>query len=158
MTRALSLLERVETLAATLAYTCVAALLIGDVLSRELFGVTVLGIQKIAVYATIVSGFLGLAMATASGKHLRPEIFDRLTPRGYDALANRLSDGFAAVFHVVLAAVAAQFVAVSAEAGDKAAIFFFVLWPIQIVMPLAFLSCAIRHAAFALRPALKPKG
>lgn len=158
MRRALALLLRAETFVATLAYACVAGLLVGDVIGREIFGISFLGIQKIAVYATIVSSFLGLALATAAGSHLRPEIFDRLTPARHDRLANRISDAAAALFHVAMAVVAARFVSESAAIGDRAAIFFFPLWPIQIVMPLAFLSCATRHLAFAWQPDLKPRG
>lgn len=158
MRRALSVLQRAEMIVATLAYAFVAVLLVGDVISREIFGLSVLGIQKIAVYATIVSSFLGLALASATGSHLRPEIFDRLTPARLEPLASRVSDVVAALFFIAMAVVAARFVGESAAIGDKAAIFFFPLWPIQIVMPLAFLSCATRHLAFAWQPALKPRG
>ncbi len=154
----LNALQRFETTVATLAYAGVAALLIGDVLGRELLGVSILGVQKIAIYATIVAGFLGLALATSAGAHLRPEAFDKLIPAKYDRTVGRLSDGFAALFYVVIGIVAVHFVMQSAEAGDKAAIFYFVLWPIQIVMPYAFFSCGVRHLAFALRPELKPRG
>lgn len=154
----LSALQWIEETIATLAYGAVAALLIGDVLGRELFGVSLLGAQKLAIYAAIIAGFLGLALATSAGSHLRPELLDRLVPARYDHLVNRLNDCFAALFFAVMGVVAIHFVIQSAEFGDKAAIFYFPLWPLQLVMPYAFFSCAFRHAAFALHPELKPQG
>lgn len=154
----LSALQRIEETVAVLAYVIVAALLIGDVLGREIFGVSILGAQKLAVYGAIVAGFLGLALATSAGAHLRPEIFDRAIPSRYGRLVDQLGDGFAALFFAGLGLVAVWFVVQSAEYGDKAAIFLFPLWPIQLVMPYAFFSCAVRHLAFALHPELKPEG
>lgn len=152
----LSALQRIEENVAVLAYVVVAGLLIGDVLGREIFGASILGAQKLAIYAAIVAGFIGLSLATSAGAHLRPEILDRVVPPRYGHLVDRLGDGFAAAFFAVLGVVAVWFVIQSAEYGDKAAIFYFPLWPIQLVMPYAFFSCAYRHFAFALHPELKP--
>lgn len=154
----LPVLQRIETSLATLAYLCVAGLLIADVLGREIFGASLLGAQKLAIYAAIVAGFLGLSLATSAGVHLRPEVFDRIAPARYNPLVDRLGDGFAALFFAGLGFVAVWFVIQSAEFGDRAAIFYFPLWPIQLVMPYAFFSCAFRHLAFALYPELKPQG
>ena len=44
---------------------------------------------------------------------------------------------------------------VSMEAGDKAPVLYFVLWPLQVVIPYAFASAAIKHLIFAIDPALK---
>lgn len=155
---AMTFLQRLEVTVATLAYAGVGGMLICDVLGREIFGVSILGLQKLSIYAAIVAGFMGLALATSAGVHLRPEIMDKLIPERANDLVNRLSDGFASVFYLGMAAIAIQFTMQSAEAGDKAAIFYFPLWPIQLVMPYAFFSCAFRHAVFALRPELKPEG
>lgn len=157
MTRTiLSALQRIEETLAVLAYVIVAALLIGDVLGREIFGASLLGAQKLAIYAAIVAGFIGLSLATSAGAHLRPEILDRVVPARYGQLVDRLGDGFAAAFFAGLGVVAVWFVIQSAEYGDRAAIFLFPLWPIQLVMPYAFFSCAYRHFAYALHPELKP--
>ncbi len=153
----LSLLELLEGYAAMLAYSGVAALLIGDVLAREVLGVPVLGSQSIAVLAAIVAGFLGLSLATAKGVHLRPAAFDQILPARFDPFLARGADVVAAVFYAAMTVFAIRFVMESHAAGDRAAVLYFSLWPVQLVMPYAFLSCAIRHAAYALAPGIRPQ-
>lgn len=151
----LSGLEKLEGYVAMLAYIGVAALLIADVLMREVFSFPILGAQSLAVLAAIVAGFLGLSLATARGMHLRPALFDNLLPSRLDRYVARGSDLIAAAFYVLIAVFAWRFVGESQAAGDRAAVLYFPLWPIQLVMPYAFLSCAIRHAAYALDPEVK---
>lgn len=153
----LAALLRLESTIAILAYAGVALMLIGDVLGRELFGISILGLQKLSIYAAIVASFMGLSLATAGISHLRPEVFDRVFPKRYDGLINCISDIFAGLFFTGAGIVAVRFVMQSAEAGDKAAIFYFLLWPLQLVMPYAFFSSAFRCFAYALRPDLKPE-
>ena len=54
-----------EGIAAAAAYTVVAALLILEVVGREFFAITFLGSEQLAVYGAIISGFLGLTLATS---------------------------------------------------------------------------------------------
>ncbi|MCB1407984.1 MAG: TRAP transporter small permease subunit [Rhodobacteraceae bacterium] len=153
--RLLTVLETVEGYAATLAYAGVAALLIGDVIAREVFASPILGSQSLAVLAAIVAGFLGLSLATSSGSHLRPEFLDRALPPRFDPFVSRASDLIAAVFYVAIAVFALRFVDQSRVAGDRAAVLYFQLWPIQLVIPYAFISSALRHMTYALYPDLK---
>ena len=44
----------------------------------------------------------------------------------------------------------------SYEYQEKAAVLYWQLWPIQLVIPYAFFSTAIRHLCFAAWPVLKP--
>lgn len=45
---------------------------------------------------------------------------------------------------------------ISREAGDKAPVLYFVLWPLQLVIPYAFATAGLKHLVFTLRPDLKP--
>ena len=56
----------------------------------------------------------------------------------------------------VMGYYAVMLVMQSYEYKEKAAVLYWQLWPIQIVIPYAFFSSALRHAAFAVWPALKP--
>lgn len=151
----LRFLETVEGFVATLAYAGVALLLIGDIVAREILGMPVLGAQTIAVLAAIVAGFLGLSLATASGSHLKPEFIDRLFPSSIDRYLDRASDLVSAALFFTIAWFAFRFVGESLAAGDRAAILFFPLWPIQLIMPYTFLSCATRHLLYGIDPDLK---
>lgn len=151
--RALRLLTLVESIAAALAYALVAGLLIGDVLGRELLGKGIFGAQKMAVYCAIVAAFLGLALATSANMQLRPSFLDHLFK---GPMVDRLGDGFAAVFYGFMAVIAILFIQQSMEFSDRAAVLYWLLWPIQLIIPYALLSTGIRHGAFARWPALKP--
>lgn len=148
-------LRRVESVIATIAYGVVAALLIYDVIGREVFGTSFLGADQLAVYGAIIAGFLGLTLATSDNAHLRPGFMD-FAFRGRDALATRIGDFVSCGFFIAAAAVAWSFVSISMQAQDRAPVFYFVVWPLQIIIPYAFASCAVKHGVFALRPDLKP--
>ena len=60
MKRTIDILTTIEGAIATLAYSCVAILLMGDVIGRELFGISVLGIKTVAVYVAIGLLLMGL--------------------------------------------------------------------------------------------------
>lgn len=155
MQRILQVLRVLESLIATVAYAAVASLLICDVIGREVFGTSFLGADQLAVYGAVISGFLGLTLATSDNAHLRPAFMDFVF-KGREAMATRLGDAISCVFFLAAAVVAWSFVAVSMEAQDRAPVFYFVVWPLQIIIPYAFASCSVKHGIFALRPGMKP--
>lgn len=148
-------LRFVESFVATVAYAAVAALLIYDVVGREVFGTSFLGADQLAVYGAIIAGFLGLTLAASDNAHLRPGFMDFVFRR-HEALAIRMGDVLSCFFFMAAAIVAWSFVNLSMEAQDRAPVFYFVVWPLQIIIPYAFASCALKHGIFALRPELKP--
>lgn len=150
-----SKLRLVEAILATVAYAVVAGLLIADVVGREVFGLTFLGAQQMAVYGAILAGFLGLTLATSDNSHLRPAFMDFLFAR-FEPRIQQASDLLSALFFFISAYIAWTFVAVSMENQDKAPVLYFVVWPLQLVIPYAFISSGLKHLIFALRPELKP--
>lgn len=151
--RFLNVLNAVESMAAAIAYTIVATLLISDVLGRELFGKGFFGAQKMAVYAAVVAGFLGLALATAANTQLRPAFLDWVIRY---PVVDRIGDLFAFCFYLWISVIAVQFIQQSFEYSDRAAVLYWLLWPIQMVIPYALFSTGIRHLLFGLWPELKP--
>lgn len=152
----INVLTRIESVFACLAYVVVAALLIGDVIGRELFSAPIHGAQKMAVYAAIVAGFIGLSLATSDNMHLRPSFLDNVLPAKFNAGIGRFSDVFACLFFLAMAIIGLMFVRESMRFEDKAAVLYWLLWPIQLIIPYAFLSTSFRHGLFAAFPALKP--
>ena len=152
---ALKWLKLSESIVATAAYTVVAILLMIDVIGRELFATSFLGMQQIAVYGAIIAGFLGLTLATSDNAHLRPEFMDFVAGRHENAV-QRFGDILSALFFFAAAYVAYTFVLISMDAGDKAPVLYFVIWPLQLVLPYAFGSAGVKHLIYGLRPDLKP--
>ena len=150
-----SKLRLLEAILATIAYATVAGLLITDVVGREIFGITFLGAQQMAVYGAILAGFLGLTLATSDNSHLRPGFMDFLLQR-WESQVQRAGDALFALFFFLSAYIAWTFVAVSLENQDKAPVLYFVVWPLQLVIPYAFISSGLKHLIFAIRPELKP--
>ncbi|WP_165784508.1 TRAP transporter small permease [Zhengella mangrovi] len=148
-------LASTESAVATVAYAIVAALLIVDVVGRELFSTAFLGMQQIAVYGAIIAGFLGLTLATSDNSHLRPGFLDFLSGPRLDPHVARLGDAVSALFYFAATIVCWNFVQVSMESGDKAPVLYFLLWPLQLVIPYAFASAGLKHAIFCADPSLK---
>lgn len=151
--RALRLLTLAESIAAAAAYALVASLLIGDVLGRELLGKGIFGAQKMSVYCAIVAAFLGLSLATSSNMQLRPSFLDHVFK---GPMTDRVGDAFAALFYIFLTVIAIMFIQQSMEFQDRAAVLYWLLWPIQLIIPYALLSTGLRHGVFARWPDLKP--
>ncbi len=147
-------LKLVESIVATIAYAAVATLLIVDVVGRELFATSFLGAQQVAVYGAIIAGFLGLTLATSDNAHLRPGFMDFVFAKN-EVLVKRIGDFVSAVFFFASALVAANFVGISMGSGDRAPVLYFFVWPLQLVIPYAFISAGVKHLAFGIQPQLK---
>lgn len=153
--KAINTLRLLEAITATAAYAAVAGILIADVVGRELFKTSFLGAQQIAVYGAILAGFLGLTLATSDNSHLRPGFMDFVFAR-HERVISRIGDGVSAVFFFGASYIAWTFVEISMEAKDRAPVLYFLVWPLQLIIPYAFASAGLKHLAFALRPDLKP--
>lgn len=149
-------LLKVESFVAAVAYGLVAALLLGEIVAREIFSETIWGSQKMAVFAAIYAGFMGLTLATAGNSHLRPQFADNWWPRRLHVKVERFGDVLSGVIFWGLAGSAVSYVMDSYTFGDRAAVLYNPLWWIQVIIPYALFSSGLRHMAFALRPALKP--
>lgn len=157
MRRFLTILLRVESGVAALAYVIVAGLLLGEIVAREVFADTIWGSQKMAVFAAIYAGFLGLCLATAANAHLRPQFADGWWPARWAPQMARLGDVISAALFIALGVIALEFVLETWRYNDVAAVLYWPLWPFQSVIVYAFFSSAARHIVFALRPDLKPE-
>ena len=157
MSAVLVWLQRFESLVAAIAYAGVAGLLLGEIVAREIFSSSIWGSQRIAVFCAIVAGFLGLSLATGSNGHLRPQFADNWFPARMRDGVVRFGDFLSAVTWIVFAVIAAVYVTETYESNEKAAVLYWLLWPLQLVLPYAFASCGVRHFIFGLKPELKPE-
>lgn len=164
----LSVWHRLECWIAVVAFAFIAIVLLIDVVGRELiapllrlmhFEVGALGVQgsqKLSVYALVVGSYAGVGIATATGSHLVPRVAFGWIPESFGPAMNRISDAVAFVFLTGVAWVGWLFVRSSMDAGLLVPILNWKVWPIQLVIPLGFLSAAGRYLVYAIWPALRP--
>lgn len=168
--RALTLWHSLECILAVICFSFIAAMVVYDVLVRELIGpisasfggkanaMAILGSTRMAVYALIVGAFLGLGITTARGAQIVPKIAFAWVPDRWSVSVNRISDLFAGLFLLAAAYYAFLFVMSSRQTGmlTQGGIEFEV-WIIQAVMPFGFVSVALRYLAYAVWPGLRPE-
>ncbi len=154
--RFLGLLFRIEAAVAMLAFLAISLLLIADVASRELAGSSIWGAQRISVYLMIVTGFLGLGLAADRGRHLRPRFADGLVPAPLAPAAGRAGSAIMFAVFAWFAWLGVEFVMTAYEYGDLAQTIKVPLWTVQLIVPYAFASLALRYLVFAVWPELRP--
>ena len=154
--RLLAVLFAAEVTVAILAYCLIAGLLLSDVILRETIGGSIWGAQRLSVYAMIVTGFLGLGLAASRGQHLRPRFADGLVSAPLTPYAERLGSFLMALIFGGFGVVGIEYVEEALKFGDLARIIEFPLWMLQIIVPYAFFSTAVRYLSYGLWPELKP--
>ena len=153
----LTILFNFEALLAVTAYLMIAGLLLTDVVMREFFGNSIWGAQRISVYLMIITGFLGLGLATSKGRHLRPRFADALIPKEFVGPADRIGSIIMMIVFAGFVIISIQFTREAFIYGDLARTIKFPLWVIQLVVPYAFASTAVRYLIYAILPDLKPE-
>ena len=160
--------HRVECLIAVAAFGFIAVVLILDVAGRELLGPIykafdlqgspgLYAAQKMCVYALVIGSFCGIGVATATGSHLLPRLGFGWVPKSFGPAMNRIADLVTGVFFCGVAWYGWVYVESSMQAGLRAQAFNMPIWPIQLAIPLGFLSAALRYFFFAAWPALRPR-
>lgn len=153
----LKLLFSFEAAVAILCYLAIALLILTDVGLREILGTSIKGAQRISVYLMIMTGFLGLGLAASRGRHLRPRFADGLVPVRFEQTIDRLGSGLMCLVFLGFGVVGIEFVQVAYEYEDMARNIRIPMWIIQLVVPYAFFSTALRYGIYACRPDLKPQ-
>lgn len=160
--------HRAECRIAAGAFTLIAALLIVDVVGRELLGPLLRGLgvpvgatsipggQKIAVFAMVLGSFAGIGIATATNSHLVPRVAFGWIPASWAPAIGRLADLLTAAFMLAVAGYALQFVQSSMATSMRAPVLGWEVWPFQLAIPAGFASAALRYLLFAAWPGLKP--
>ena len=150
-------LGRIERVITTTAFVLLIATIFLDVFSREITGVGLHWARQAGVYANIVVVMFGLGIASAGGNHLRPRFADNWLPASWTPVILRLQDGLMSVFCLFAGGAGAQLTWESIHLGERSALLPILIWPILLVVPLAFFLVGIRHAIYACRPALTPR-
>lgn len=168
MVRLLHHWHRTECWLAVLSFSFIAAVLAIDVIGREFYGplMTLLGFkvgatglfgsQKLAIFALVIGSFCGIGIATGTGVHLVPRVGFGWLPKAWGPSVDRLADLVTGVFLLGVTWYGVVFVLSSKQSGVLAAVINVSAWPIQLAIPLGFLSAALRYFFFAAWPGLRP--
>jgi TRAP-type C4-dicarboxylate transport system permease small subunit len=156
MRRALHLLQTTERWIAATAFGFMTLLVLADIILREAFKQSFPLGPKLAIDLMILGGFLGAAITSGKGTHLKAEMASKIWPKGFKPLVDRLSEGLTALFCAGMAWLAFQYVSQSFEMGEVGVVTRIPVWVSQAILPWAFVSMSVRHSIFAIFPALRP--
>ena len=145
-----------EKAVALMAFAVMTLVIIADVVSRKMLGMGIAGAPRIAVYAMIIAAFISFGLASHKGRHLRPRFADNWLPERWSHGVMFLQEGVMAAFCLVCAATTTMVVYDTYLLQETSRMLRMVIWPLQTVMPLAFIIGAIRHGLYALYPAIRP--
>ena len=154
-THLLHLLRRAEQGLCLCAFFVQATVLFLDLLLRELSGGGLTWARQTGVYAGIVVAMLGIGLASAAGEHLRPRFADRWLPRAWEPAVVRLSEFTTAFICLLFAVFAGQLVAETIQLREISTVLRIPIWPVQMLLPLAFGIAFLRHFLYGCRPVLR---
>jgi len=153
---------------AVAAFGFMTAILLLDVFGREFVGpfLRLIGIepgatgifaaQKLSVFALVIGSFAGIGIATATGSHLVPRFAFGWVPASWGPAMDRIADVLTGLFLIAVTWYGFKFVGSSLKTELRAPVLDWPVWPVQVAIPLGFLSAAGRYFLYALWPALKP--
>ncbi len=150
-------LARFEQIATTAAFALLIAVVFADVVWRWVTGSGIFWAREVGVYANIVLTIIGIGVASAHGAHLRPRFMDRLVPPRFEAMMIRVQELLTALAFLGLAWIAWRVVAETMQLDDRSIVLRWTVWPIQLVLPIAFGIGALRHALYAWWPEHRPR-
>ncbi|AVO37271.1 TRAP transporter small permease [Pukyongiella litopenaei] len=153
---ALAMLLNFERALAFCTFAVMLAALIADVVGRELFGQGVFGSVRVAVYALILCALAGFGIATGTGGHLRPRFLDGVLAGPVETAGIRAGQVVSVLILLMLAKASWDVASFSREIGDRDVTLGWLVWPMQVSMPIAFSLSALRHMAYAVWPDLSP--
>jgi TRAP-type C4-dicarboxylate transport system permease small subunit len=156
LARVLAVIRAGEVALTSAAFAVLVAVIFADVLWRWTTGSGIFWAREVGVFANIVLTIIGIGIASADGTHLRPRFFDRVFPAHWDPALTRIQEVLTATGFAALAWIAAGVVQETMALQDRSIVLRWLVWPVQLVLPVAFALGALRHGIYALVPVLRP--
>jgi TRAP-type C4-dicarboxylate transport system permease small subunit len=154
--RLLATLQKWERRVALSAFGLMTLLVLADIALRELAHQSFAMGPKLAIDLMIWGGFLGAALTSGKGTHLKAEAATKVWPVNLRPWIEALSEIVTGVFCAGLAWVSCQYVLQSRAMGEVGVVTGIPLWISQAVLPWTFASMAIRHLAHGWLSGLRP--
>lgn len=152
----LNLLQGIEALIGGGAYFLAFAMVFAEIIAREVFGSTIGGTQEAAILGAVIAGFMGFALVSGAGAHLRVNLLDGLAPKKNEETFLRFTDLVAVILLTGIAIAAGTFVQGTYEYADRVRTLLIPLWPFQLVLIYAFGASALKHLIYFINPELRP--
>ena len=146
-----------EKWVAGISLMVISLLVFADIVFREGFDKSLPWASRTAVYLMVLAGFIGSSLTSLSGGHLRAELADRLWSTRLQPFYIVAQNLIQTLFCLVFFYFSVLYVMESRELGDNEVVLNVPLWYLQLVIPYTFLSIGLKHAVFALAPALRPQ-
>jgi len=156
MARLLKILTKCESICAAFSILLLAGLLLCDVISREVFSISLPWASKVSLHLMIFAGCLGVSLASSQGQQLRPEVGEYLFAEKTKNKMSFLRELIVATFCAFLTSLAFRYVNQTREFGDVHVVTHLPLWLIQLAFVLVFALLTVKHAIFAFFPPLRP--
>jgi len=160
--------HRGECWLAVACFAFIAGILILDVLGREFLGpflrfvglepgaTGIFASQKLSIFALVIGSFAGIGIATATGAHIVPGFASGWVPEEWKGAYDRAADVLTGLFLLGAVWFGLKLVGSTFKTDLRAPVLDWPVWPIQLAIPLGFLSAAGRYFIYAAWPALKP--
>jgi TRAP-type C4-dicarboxylate transport system permease small subunit len=154
---------------AVASFAFIAIILVLDVFGREIVGpffklldvdvgpTGIFASTRLAMYALFIGSFLGVAIATATGSHIVPRVGFGWIPKAWGPAMDRFADLLTGLFLAGFVYFAGVFVHSTFSADLRTPVLDWVVWPIQMTIPLGFTSAALRYFIYAAWPSVRPK-
>lgn len=155
--RGLRWIEKIEIAVLVFSFAAMTALLLADVIGREVFRQGLFGASYYALYFLILSAMLSFDVAIARDAHLRPTAFDGLVPESWDPTMRRIGHVISAVIAMFVIWGAWIFIAETRFFNEHNPTIRLPLWPMQVPLLIGFGVSFLRHLAYAAYPGIAPR-
>lgn len=152
----LKAMTKLEIVAAIAGFGVMTLSISADLISRSIWNTGVLGASHIAVYAMILSAMAGFGLATASGRHLRPKLFESVNPKQSEHISVVFGQVISALILLGLAWFSFKMMQETITFNERDLLLRIAVWPFQGIMGVGFLLSGVRHAIYAIAPDLTP--
>ena len=154
--RLLNIILRAETLIAGAFYASAAAILLSDVVAREIFADSIWGGQRIAVILANAAGLIGIAVALQLNRHIRPTIMQFKLKGAFEQMRIRAGHIFAAIVFGLATYYATILMLENRDMGFTTPPLDLKIWIPQLSLVYGLGSTTLRCFIYAIVPAFEP--
>ncbi|QDT29205.1 2,3-diketo-L-gulonate TRAP transporter small permease protein YiaM [Gimesia panareensis] len=156
MNRLFQIIQRIEAFLLAWSIITIAALSIGNVLCRALFGFSVALTGEVSQFLIIIVTFVGLSYAASRGRHIRMTAFyDQLNQR-WRKIMMIIINSLTAMLMLLLAWYAFEYIGTVRFLETVSPVLQVPLYLVYLFVPLGFILSAIQYGLTVFRNLTAP--